>query len=63
LNLDLAEGIQKWSLLEAIEQNQSIHQTLRITPAMAAGVADRAWETAEIAALLEALRTEVERAA
>ena len=30
-----------------------IHQTLRITPAMAAGVTDRVWEIADIVWLLE----------
>lgn len=30
-----------------------IHQTLRVTPAMAAGVTDHAWDVAEIAALLD----------
>ena len=30
-----------------------IHQTLRITPAMAAGVTDRAWEITDIVRLLE----------
>lgn len=30
-----------------------IHQTLRITPAMAAGIADRAWEVLDIVRLLE----------
>lgn len=30
-----------------------IHQTLRVTPAMAAGVADHVWEASDIAALLE----------
>lgn len=30
-----------------------IHQTLRVTPAMAAGVSDHAWEIEEIAGLLE----------
>ena len=29
-----------------------IHQTLRITPAMAAGVSDRVWSIAEIVGLL-----------
>ena len=31
-----------------------IHQTLRITPAMAAGVSDHVWEIEEIVALLDA---------
>jgi hypothetical protein len=41
-----------------------IHQTLRITPAMAAGVTDRLWEIRNIVALLEADRQdrEAERA-
>ncbi len=30
-----------------------IHQTLRVTPAMAAGISDHAWEISEIAALLD----------
>lgn len=30
-----------------------IHQTLRVTPAMAAGVSDHVWDVADIAALLE----------
>lgn len=30
-----------------------IHQTLRVTPAMAAGVTDRVWEVSELVALLE----------
>jgi hypothetical protein len=30
-----------------------IHQTLRITPAMAAGVTDRVWEIADIVRMLE----------
>jgi hypothetical protein len=31
-----------------------IHQTLRVTPAMAAGVTERVWEVSDIVALLEA---------
>jgi hypothetical protein len=30
-----------------------IHKTLRITPAMAAGVTDRVWDISDIAALLD----------
>ena len=31
-----------------------IHKTLRVTPAMAAGVSDRLWEVSDMVALLEA---------
>jgi len=31
-----------------------IHQTLRMTPAMAGGVADRLWEMADLVAIVEA---------
>jgi hypothetical protein len=30
-----------------------VHQTLKVTPAMAAGVSDHAWTPLEIAALLD----------
>jgi hypothetical protein len=30
-----------------------VHQTLRVTPAMEAGIADHVWGIAEIVALLE----------
>ena len=38
-----------------------IHGTLRVTPALAAGVTDRLWETSDLVGLLEA--DEAERAA
>jgi hypothetical protein len=31
-----------------------VHQTLRVTPAMEAGIADHVWEIEEIVALLQA---------
>ena len=35
-----------------------IHQTLRVTPAMAAGVTDHAWEIEDVIALLDAAEAE-----
>jgi hypothetical protein len=40
-----------------------IHSTLRVTPAMAAGVTDRLWEVADLVAAWEAYERRVERAA
>jgi hypothetical protein len=40
-----------------------IHRTLRMTPAMAAGVTDRPWEVSDLVALWEAEETGLERAA
>lgn len=40
-----------------------IHRTLRVTPAMAAGVTDRLWEVSDLVALLEASERGLERAA
>jgi hypothetical protein len=40
-----------------------IHQTLRVTPAMAAKVTDRLWDVSDIVALLEASERGLERAA
>lgn len=38
-----------------------LHKTLRVTPAMAAGVADRLWEVADIVALVEKAESRVSR--
>lgn len=35
-----------------------IHKTLRVTPAMAAGVTDKLWEIGDIVALIEAKEAE-----
>jgi len=35
-----------------------VHQTLRVTPAMAAGVTDRLWEIEDIVRVIEAWETE-----
>jgi hypothetical protein len=40
-----------------------IHQTLKVTPAMAAGVTDRLWEMNDVVELLEAFETAQKRAA
>lgn len=40
-----------------------IHRSLRVTPAMAAGVTDRLWDVSDLVALLEAEEREAERAA
>ncbi len=40
-----------------------IYRTLRVTPAMAAGVTDRLWEVSDLVALLEAEERGLERAA
>jgi hypothetical protein len=40
-----------------------IHRTLRVTPAMAAGVSERLWEVSDLVALLEAEERGLERAA
>jgi len=34
-----------------------IHQTLKVTPAMAAGISDRLWEMKDVVAMLEAWET------
>ena len=39
-----------------------IHRTLRVTPAMAAGVTDHLWDANELVSLLEAYERRAERA-
>jgi hypothetical protein len=38
-----------------------VHQTLRVTPAMAAGISDHVWEIEEIVALLDAEQKPMKR--
>ena len=40
-----------------------IHQTLKVTPAMAAGVTDRLWEMKDVVDLLDAFEASRKRAA
>lgn len=40
-----------------------IHRTLRMTPAMAAGVTDRLWDVADLVALWESFERRAERVA
>jgi hypothetical protein len=40
-----------------------IHRTLRVTPAMAAGVTNRLWDVADLVAALEAQERDLKRAA
>ena len=40
-----------------------IHRTLRMSPAMAAGVSDRLWEVSDLVTLWESYEREAERAA
>jgi hypothetical protein len=40
-----------------------IHQTLKVTPAMAAGVTDRLWEVKDLVEMLEAFEASQKRAA
>ena len=39
-----------------------VHQTLRVTPAMAAGVTDHVWDIEEIVSLLDITKAEKEAA-
>ena len=38
-----------------------IHKTLRVTPAMAAGVSDRLWEVSDIVALVESAEAPIKK--
>jgi hypothetical protein len=40
-----------------------IHQTLKVTPAMAAGVTDRLWEMKDLVEMLEAFQVSRKQAA
>jgi len=40
-----------------------IHQTLKVTPAMAAGVTDRLWEMSDLVEMIEAFEEAQKRAA
>jgi hypothetical protein len=40
-----------------------IHRTLRVTPAIAAGVTDKLWEIGDVVAILEAWEAEQKKAA
>jgi hypothetical protein len=59
----------KWRITAAVALNYfaynfvRIPRTLRTSPAMAAGVADRLWDVADVVTLLEAEEREPQRAA
>ena len=54
----LTENLQHALALHYVHYNfVRIHKTLRVSPAMAAGVSDRLWSVRDIAALLEATET------
>jgi hypothetical protein len=40
-----------------------IHQTLKVSPAMAAGVTDRLWEMTDVVEMIEVFETSMKRAA
>lgn len=77
LPVQKAHLLRKRTLLENLIENHAaavalgyfaynfikIHRTLRMTPAMAAGVTDRPWEVSDLVALWEAEETGLERAA
>jgi hypothetical protein len=44
-------------------QFRALHKTLRVTPAMQAGLADHVWSLEEIAGLLDALEKQFRRLA
>ena len=48
-------------LLDAVRDDYNfcrIHQTLRVTPAMEAGIADHVWNIEELVGLLDRMQTE-----
>jgi hypothetical protein len=47
--------VPPWRLATSPTNFIKIHRTLRVTPAMAAGVTDRLWEVADLVAAWEAV--------
>jgi hypothetical protein len=57
---DLADHVAAVSLHMMFYNFVRIHQTLRVTPAMAAGISASVWEIADIVKLVEAAENEMD---